>query len=311
MSRGHFIWLIDHRVMLSDRVRMKAFREAIAATVLPGDVVLDLGTGTGILAMWAAQAGARRVFAIDPAPVVRLAERFAADNEGCERIEFIEADARAVDLDEPVDVLISECLGNFFVTDELAPVLRDAARHLKPDARVVPAAVELWMAPLFYPQLDDVSFWDREHYGLDLSAGRSFALRSTYNRHVDPRQMMAPPAMLQRFPLLQSPDTVGGSLRFTLTRASTVDAFAGWFDADMGGGATLSTRPGVDTHWAQMVMPVEPVRAPAGATVELSVELAMDSEYESRWRWSGRFLGPGGEVLGEFAHDTDQRFNEA
>jgi SAM-dependent methyltransferase len=129
MSRGHFIGLNHHRLMLADRLRMEAYQAAIEASVRPGMRVLDLGTGTGILAMWAARAGAE-VVAVEPHDVIRVAERVARANGLAARITFIQGDARALTLPWPVDLVVSECMGNFFITDEMQPVLRDLPRHL-------------------------------------------------------------------------------------------------------------------------------------------------------------------------------------
>jgi protein arginine N-methyltransferase 1 len=54
-----------HKTMLEDTQRMKAFEDAIKEVVIPGSVVVDLGTGTGILAKWALEAGAARVYGIE------------------------------------------------------------------------------------------------------------------------------------------------------------------------------------------------------------------------------------------------------
>ena len=63
------------RRMVGDRPRTDAFAAAIAEVVRPGDAVLDVGTGTGILAMLAAKAGARKVYAVDQSDIADAAAR--------------------------------------------------------------------------------------------------------------------------------------------------------------------------------------------------------------------------------------------
>ena len=72
--------------MLQDTARKRAFLDAIREVVRPDDVVLDLGTGSGILAVAAAQAGARQVYAVEPTNVIRIAELVARDNGVADRI---------------------------------------------------------------------------------------------------------------------------------------------------------------------------------------------------------------------------------
>ena len=223
-------------------------------------------------------------------------------------IAFLPAPAfREVTLPEPADLLVTECMGNFFVTDELAPVLRAARRLVKPDGIVIPERIRMRIAPVFMPMNDDLAFWQPDVHGLDLSAGRSFALQSTYVRHVDPRLLVCPPETLSEFHLFDSPDTVSGELRFRLTAPSTVHGFVGWFDAALTPSITLDTGPGVRTHWAQVLFPIEGLRLPEGAELRLSIALAMSETYSNRWRWSGDATAPDGTPLGEFAHDTDLR----
>ena len=66
--------------MLSDEGRVTAFHQSIRAAVKPGDVVLELGTATGLMAFWAAQAGARHVHAVEPDAAIALARQSARDN---------------------------------------------------------------------------------------------------------------------------------------------------------------------------------------------------------------------------------------
>lgn len=309
MSRGHFVGLNYHRVMLEDEVRMDAYRRAIQAVVRPGDRVLDLGTGTGVLAFWAAQAGAGRVWAVDPAPVVGVAERVGRAN-GLAAVRYVQADSRALVLPRPVDVLVTECMGNFFVTDELAPVLRDAARHVRAGGAVVPHTIRLLVAPAWLPTFREVTFWEDQPGGVDFSAARAFALNRTYVLRVEPELLVAPAEELTRFPLLAAPDTIAAEVAFEVAAARTVHGFVGWFVAELAPGIALDTRPGVRTHWGQLLFPIEPLAAAAGDRLSLRLELTLDERYESAFRWAGA-LSRGGETVARFEHDTSARFADA
>lgn len=98
-----------HVPMLLDEHRMGTFREAIASVVNPGDHVLDLGTGTGVMSYFAARSGAR-VTAVEREPIVLSAARAALTGAGCEAVRLVHADAREYVPDEPVDVVVCEML---------------------------------------------------------------------------------------------------------------------------------------------------------------------------------------------------------
>ena len=66
-----------HKVMLQDVVRTEAYEKSIREVVRPEHSVLDFGCGTGILAMFAARAGAREVIAVDRSPFVQTAKEIA------------------------------------------------------------------------------------------------------------------------------------------------------------------------------------------------------------------------------------------
>jgi type I protein arginine methyltransferase len=80
----------DYGAMIADRVRMNSYHEALRRRVRPGDVVVDLGAGTGIFALLACRFGARRVYAIEPTDAILVAREIAAANGHAERIEFIQ-----------------------------------------------------------------------------------------------------------------------------------------------------------------------------------------------------------------------------
>src|SRR5438128_170589 len=115
---GHFGPLSYHARLVGDPHRVDAYDRAIRRLVRPGDVVLDLGAGTGLLSMLAARRGAR-VHAIESTAVVDLAEELIARNGLRDRITLHRADARSLEPVEPVDLVISDFLGSFLVDDNM------------------------------------------------------------------------------------------------------------------------------------------------------------------------------------------------
>jgi predicted RNA methylase len=157
----------SYHQMLSDKVRMRAFREAIQRTVRPGDVVVDLGAGTGVLGIWALQAGAARVYAIEQSESIELARAIARANACEDRMVFLQQNSLDVVLDEPADVLISETLGSFGIDENLLRFLPDARdRLLKPGGRMLPSALRLFAAPAEAPgSYARIDFWRHGRHG--------------------------------------------------------------------------------------------------------------------------------------------------
>ena len=83
--------LAGYGSMIADRVRMDVFARALHHAITPDSVVVDIGTGTGILALLACRFGARRVYAIEPDDAIQVAREIAAANGYADRIDFIQA----------------------------------------------------------------------------------------------------------------------------------------------------------------------------------------------------------------------------
>lgn len=111
ISRG-FDAAAIHVKMLNDRLRTAGFLKAINSVVRAGDIVVDIGTGTGVLAVAAARAGARHVYAIEATGIAKIAKEVFAANGLAEKITLIEGRSTSVNLPEKADVMISETVGN-------------------------------------------------------------------------------------------------------------------------------------------------------------------------------------------------------
>ena len=146
---------IEHARMLHDDRRTRDFIRAVTATVRPGDVVLDIGTGSGVLAVAAARAGARRVYAVEASDIAAVAARVFEANEVQEQVTLVPGWSRQIELPERADLLVAEVIGNEPLEEEILETTLDARhRLLKPGARLVPHALELLARPLLLAEAE-------------------------------------------------------------------------------------------------------------------------------------------------------------
>src|SRR5262249_33854341 len=98
--------LADHRSMAFDAVRNAAYVHALRRVVDSRSVVLDVGAGTGILGIAAARLGARRVFLVEPEPVIDVAAEIASANGLSDVVRCWPGRIEDVELPEPATVLV-------------------------------------------------------------------------------------------------------------------------------------------------------------------------------------------------------------
>lgn len=106
---------------LLDARRTKAFQQAIQKAVKPGDTVVDAGTGSGILALFAAQSGAKKVYGVEKEPeLAEIAELNVKKNHFGKKISVINVDVKNFFLPgkKSADVLIMEMLDTGLIVEE-------------------------------------------------------------------------------------------------------------------------------------------------------------------------------------------------
>jgi type II protein arginine methyltransferase len=140
LSDGVFSW---HFLIPRDRARNDAYEAALLRTIRPGCRVLEIGTGTGLLAMMAARAGATVVTCeADPA-IASAAREVIAANGYADRVRVVSMHSTALDpardMGGLADILVSEIVSNDLLSEGVLAAHEDAvARLLSPDAMVIP-----------------------------------------------------------------------------------------------------------------------------------------------------------------------------
>ncbi len=165
----------QHFNLLMRTPRALALKAIIAEVVMPGMKVLDAGCGSGLLSIWAAQAGAT-VVGVDFADLT-LANKLAAENGVADRITFIRGDLHRVGLEQwaPFDVLLAMVYLNDPRRDEQASALvHQLKRYLAPDAVLVPDHVVYTAEALDCPAQEfaqRMARFDRDIQGMEAAFG--------------------------------------------------------------------------------------------------------------------------------------------
>jgi len=293
-----------HRTMIRDEVRTEAFRRAIESVVRPGDVVLDVGAGSGILSLFAARAGAARVYAVEQTSVAVLAQELAAANGVADVVQVIQGDVMAIEPPERVDVIVSEWLGGFGIDEGmLVPVIAARDRWLKPGGAMIPSSVTAWTALVHDRYVADaVGFMRDNPYGLNLDA----LVEKTVNEIIYAgtfRHLAADDRRSESSPLWT---TDAGSIAFEQAQAphvaavqlavrdhGTANALALWFSADLAPGISLSIGPGdPPTHWGMTTAPLRsPVELAPGMVVRARVRTALAHPVGTWSSWAIKMPG--------------------
>ena len=136
----------EHILMVNDLPRAQRYLEAMQAKIRPGDVVLEVGTGAGLLSCLAARLGAGHVYTVEQSPVLyRIACEVVAVNNLSDKITVINAHSRDLQsmgiLKQPVDVFVTETIGRQGLEEGILSIFDDIKGMLAPDARVIPETV--------------------------------------------------------------------------------------------------------------------------------------------------------------------------
>ena len=268
----------DFYAMLSDTTRMKAYKQAILNNVKSGDIVLDLGAGTGILSFLALKAGAKKVYAIEKSDSIELAKKISTLNGFDDKIIFINKNSLDVNLDEKVDVILSETLGSFGVDENTLEFILDARdRFLKDDGKIIPEKIKMYLAPIeakkTYQKLD---FWT-EIEGINFSPARSIFSQKIMVEEINENQFLSKPSLYKEINFYtESRILIENKNYFTFNRAGRVHGFVGWFELTLDNKTTINTSPNHKlTHWKQAFFPVqEPVDIIKDDVLELNLEVS-------------------------------------
>ncbi len=295
--------LAAYGLMADDAVRMGAYVEAMRRSIRPGDIVLDIGTGPGVMALMACQMGASRVYALETNGSIEMARLAAARNGYANKICFLKKLSSEIDLPEVADVMGSDLRGQSPLHKEHIPSIVDArARLLKPGGIQLPARDQLFVGL----SRDDVAYrgvrrpWLENDFGLDLSDGFVPVVNSIHRNSQRTNISLGTGQVWAEidYTRVQSAD-VKGLVTFDLPRGEGVNGLELWFEAEVCEGVRYNTGPGQPEQvYGRTWLPLaRPITADEGSrlVVDLSMNL-VDGDYVICWKTS-LYAGGGSELL--------------
>lgn len=263
----HYYGMLSHQQnMLQDNIRTGTYRNAILnnKSDFKNKIVLDVGTGTGILSFFASDAGAKKVYAIEISKMAYYAERLVKSNKKDNIIKVIRGKVEEVEIPEKVDIIISEPMGFFLVHERmLESFIIARKRFLKKGGKMFPSVGHIYLSifsdqALYDEQFPKSTFWNQTNfYGLDISELYNDSVRENFSQPVigyfDVNQLVTYDKVIYTIDFEKDePEdlhTIDIPFSFRVNRPCIIHGIANWFDVIFNGSTniiTLSTAPDSD-----------------------------------------------------------------
>lgn len=275
-----------HESMLKDTIRTDAYRDFVYENkhLFKDKVVLDVGCGTGILSMFCAKAGAKKVISVDNSNIIDRAKEIVYDNGLGDVITCIRGKIEEVTLPvEKVDIIISEWMGYGLLFEAMFDsVIYARDRYLASDGLMVPSHATLRVAPFADPDFiaSHISFWHNV-YGFKMNSMLLNIYEEALVRTVQPTTIPGDSNIFLPLPLhtitVEELNFIK-EFKFTLNEdIDALDGFAIWFDIffmpsrqspvpedpipsemQKKGIVSFTTGPhGTETHWMQTILLID------------------------------------------------------
>lgn len=278
-----------HAALVADEHRTRAFFQALESVVEPGCRVLDVGTGTGLLAIHAARLGAE-VVAVEESDMIDYARAMARANGVTIDFRFDNVKNLSQEAIAPVDVIVSEMIGNVLLEEEVIPVFTAARRFLRPGGTIIPSRVRFHAAPCYSGRVKEATaFWRAGHFGLDWSPLAECMDHHALLDRAPFADLLGPGVALPWIDLMTATqDRHAAEILISPDRDGEMNAVMVWWEAELAPGIILSQAPRdvwPRQHWFRTLLPVTARAVHPGEPIVF--RLAYDGDQKpDLWSWS-------------------------
>lgn len=280
--------------MTADESRMQPYVEALRNAVTPDSIVLDIGAGTGIMSILACRFGARKVYAVEPNPLIHLAKGFAAQYKFKDKIEFIENISTKIELAEKADVLICDLHGNTPFNDaSLLSIIDARERLLKPDAVLIPQRDTVFLALVECEEsyTNEISRFLRQYYDIDMTSAKHLLTNRVLSPPLNELNVVSEP---QVFTVLEyatlNESSFSSTIKWKITKKGVIHGFLSWFECELGDGLKVTNSP--DNSQTVYGVPFFPFDEAIEVEIGDYIEIDLNVNFENgnyTWNWNTAF----------------------
>lgn len=282
-----------HFPMMNDTVRNDAYEKALKSALQKGGVVLDIGSGSGLLAMMAARHGATRVITCEEVSMVAEKAKVIIQRNGfSDQIQVINKLSTnlvaGIDYPERADILVTEIFDNGLLGENALVAIDHARKHLlKPNAQLIPSGVRV------YAMCIESSEIYKNHRvetvsNFDLSPFNQFTSYNYIGYHLAKTdyQALSATTSIFDFDFQKDPENESALIEFEITTSGTCHAVAFWYELQLDHETIISTAPHLPqlSCWKQAV---QLLAQPQPLTKGQSFKLTAHHDNEALWFTKG------------------------
>ena len=297
--------------MIADAERMQAYSKALRHSINSDSIVLDIGTGTGILALLACRFGARRVYAVEPGPAIQVAREIADANGWSKKIVFYQNVSTDIFLPEPVHVIVSDLRGVLPVFQNHIPSIIDARnRLLARNGILIPLQDSLYIAAATAPHLieDYRQPWNNAPYEIDMHPAARYLSHVWRKGSVTEQQLLTDSACWTTVDYrIVDRGNAQGKATLKAYKNGIAHGLVVWFDAVLAEGIGFSTAPGhSESVYGNAFFPFpEPVALCKDDTLTVSLKASLIAN-DYVWGWDSTIFSGSDthQIKAEFRQST-------
>ena len=245
-----------HYDMITDRHSILAFKRALTKELCEDKVILEVGCGTGLLSMFAAKAGAKRVYSVEYSDMCDRAQEVVKINKLDNIITVIKGRIEEVEIPEKVDIIMSNWMGmNLMYESLIKSVIVAREKYLKPDGIMLPDTCSMYLCGFVDNSFIDkkVRFWS-DVYGFDFSSVVGQITQEPIVDVCSDDYVCSTVAKLGTFDMSEmkvEDITFEKSFEFEMTRSCSLNGVCTWFDCTFLNSSYITTKPNTYTRWRQ------------------------------------------------------------